>query len=109
MGRLFVTGITSLDGYINDDSGNFEWAAPSTQVQEFVNARERTIGTHLYGRRLYETMRYWETAGAPDEPAEERAYADIWRATDKVVYSSTLPAVTTTRTRLERTFAADAV
>jgi dihydrofolate reductase len=104
MGRLFATAITSLDGYVNDDSGAFEWATPSPQVHEFVNAREKHIGTHLYGRRLYETMRYWETAGGPDEPAEERAYADIWRAIDKVVYSRTLDEVTTGRTRLERAF-----
>jgi dihydrofolate reductase len=109
MGRLFVTGITSLDGYINDESGTFDWAAPSTEVHAFVNERERGIGTHLYGRRLYETMRYWETAGGPDEPAVEREWAELWRGIDKIVYSSTLDAVTTSRTRLERHFDPDAV
>ena len=109
MRRLFVTGITSLDGYINDDTGNFDWAEPSAEVHAFVNARERPIGTHLYGRRLYETMRYWETAGGPEDTAVEREWAELWRGIDKIVYSSTLDEVTTTRTRLERRFDPDAV
>jgi dihydrofolate reductase len=104
MGRLLVTGITSLDGYINDESGNFDWAEPDTQVHAFVNEREKNVRTHLYGRRLYETMRYWETAGGPDESAVEREWAELWRGIDKIVYSSTLDGVSTSRTRLERAF-----
>ncbi|GIJ46797.1 deaminase [Virgisporangium aliadipatigenens] len=104
MGRLIATGITSLDGYVNDDSGNFDWAAPDAQVHAFVNERERNTRTHLYGRRMYETMRYWETAGGPDEPAVEREWAELWRGLDKIVYSSTLDSVQTSRTRLERSF-----
>ena len=96
---LRYAAICSLDGYTADEDGRFEWAAPSPEVHAFVNDQERPIGTYLYGRRMYETMRVWETL---DDPAPEmRDYAQIWRAADKVVYSRTLPDVSTTRTRLE--------
>jgi dihydrofolate reductase len=110
MGRLICTGITSLDGYIADERGDFSWAAPDDAVHAFVNDLERSIGTYLYGRRMFEVMRYWETAdGGPDRPEVERDYASVWQAADKVVFSTTLDETGTKRTRLERSFDADAV
>jgi len=110
MARLIFTAIASLDGYVNDREGGFEWAAPDDEVHSFVNELERTVGTYLYGRRLYETMAFWETGGSePSMPRPVRDYAEIWRAADKVVYSTTLEAVRTSRTRLERTFDPEAV
>jgi dihydrofolate reductase len=110
MARLIYAAITSLDGYVADEQGNFDWAAPDEAVHAHVNDLERPIGTYLYGRRMYEVMRVWETLGTDgDESDIERDYAELWRAADKVVYSSTLPAVTTARTRLERSFDRDAV
>src|SRR4051812_20470026 len=102
MGKLIYSAIASLDGYVADTEGNFAWAAPDEQVHAFVNDLERPIGTYLYGRRMYDTMSVWETMADP-EPVM-RDYADIWRASDKVVYSRTLDDVTTPRTRLERHF-----
>jgi dihydrofolate reductase len=109
MGTLIYSAITSLDGYIADESGAFDWAAPDEEVHAFVNDRERVVGTYLYGRRMYEVMRVWETWDVAGEPAVIRDFAGIWRAADKVVYSTTLPEVSTARTRLERSFDADAV
>jgi dihydrofolate reductase len=107
--KLIYTAITSLDGYVADENGNFDWAAPDEEVHSFVNDLERPIGTYLFGRRMYEVMRAWETM--PDDPEQPimQEYAEIWRAADKVVYSTTLAKVSTRRTRLERTFDADAV
>lgn len=110
MPRLRYTGLLSLDGYLVDADGNFDWAAPDEQVHAFVNERERAVGTYLYGRRMYEVMQYWETAlQQPDTSAVEQEYARIWLAADKVVYSATLTAPVTAHTRLERTFDGDAV
>ena len=113
MARLIYSAITSLDLYVNDAAGNFDWAAPDAAVHAFVNDHERPIGTYLYGRRMYETMRVWEHMGLDADPTSEAAevldYAALWRATDKVVYSSTLDAASTARTRIERSFDADAV
>jgi dihydrofolate reductase len=107
MGKLVYSAIASLDGYVNDAEGNFDWAAPDAEVHAFVNDQERPVGTYLYGRRMYETMSAWETM---DDPAPlMRDYADIWRAADKVVISRTLGAVTTPRTRLERALDPEAV
>ena len=108
MAKLIYTAITSLDGYIEDEGGSFDWSAPDEDVHAFVNDLERRIGTYLYGRRLYETMVYWETAPA-DSPAVELNYARVWRSADKVVYSTTLQETASTRTRIERTFDPDAV
>jgi dihydrofolate reductase len=102
MAKLICTGITSADGYVNDADGKFEWSAPDRQVHAFVNELERPVGTYLYGRRLYEVMAAWETI---DDPSPEMSdYAALWRAADKIVYSATLGAPTTSRTRVERTF-----
>lgn len=110
MGNLVYSAIASLDGYTVDENGNFDWAAPDEEVFAFVNDRERPIGTYLYGRRMYETMVPWETASTgDDQPAVLRDFTRIWQAAEKVVYSSTLDAVSSSRTRLEREFDPDAV
>src|SRR5215207_11101832 len=110
MAKLTYAAITSLDGYIEDEGGKFDWATPDAEVHAFVNDLERPVGTHLYGRRMYETMAVWQTVG--DEPGVSPAEADfaqLWRALDKAVYSRTLDAVSTPRTRLERDFDPEAV
>jgi dihydrofolate reductase len=105
MATLIYSAITSLDGYTADETGNFDWAAPDEEVHAFVNDRERPIGTYLYGRRMYDTMAYWETAPAPtNRSAAVQDYAGIWKAADKVVYSRTLDTVSSERTRIERDF-----
>ena len=109
MAKLIYAAITSLDGYINDDAGAFDWAAPDEEEHAFVNELERDIGTHLYGRRMYETMLVWETMDVSGEPAPMVDYAAIWRAADKVVYSRSLASVSTARTRLESSFDPEAV
>ncbi|GAA1448569.1 dihydrofolate reductase family protein [Leifsonia poae] len=110
MADIIYSAIMSLDGYTADTTGGFDWAAPSEEVHAFVNDRERVIGTYLYGRRMYETMRVWQTMPTgPDESAAMSDYAAIWKAADKVVYSSTLSEASTPRTRIERRFEPDAV
>ncbi len=110
MARLIYVAITSLDGYVADEEGGFDWAMPDDEVHTFVNDLVRPVGTYLYGRRMYETMAGWETMDTgPDQSAAVRDFAALWGAADKVVYSRTLDTVTTTRTRLEREFDADAV
>jgi Dihydrofolate reductase len=110
MAKLIYSAITSLDGYVADRGGNFDWAAPDEEVHTFVNDLERPIGTYLYGRRMYEVMAAWETAHTlADQPAVIQDFAKIWRAADKVVYSTTLETVSSTRTRIERVFDPEAV
>jgi dihydrofolate reductase len=110
MANLIYSAIASLDVFTADSNGDFDWAAPDEEVHAFVNDLERPVGVYLYGRRMYETMVYWETASTgDDQPAVMREYARIWQAADKVVYSSTLDAVASARTRLEREFDPDAV
>jgi dihydrofolate reductase len=110
MAKLIYSAIASLDGYVKDDGGRFDWAAPDDEVHAFVNALERPIGTHLYGRRMYETMVSWETAGAgTDSPGVSRDFAVIWRAAEKIVYSRTLQTVSSAKTRIERSFDSDAI
>jgi dihydrofolate reductase len=110
MAKLIYSAITSLDGYIADEDGNFDWAAPDEEVHRFVNDLERPVGTYLYGRRMYEVMIAWETIPTDgDQPPSMGDFARLWRAADKVVYSTTLPSVSTARTRLERAFDPDAV
>lgn len=105
MPKLIYSAIASLDGYVADRSGNFDWAVPDEEVHRFVNELERPIGTYLYGRRMYEVMRVWEGDEILEgEPSCLRDYAEIWRAADKVVYSRSLAETTTARTRLEREF-----
>jgi dihydrofolate reductase len=107
--RLIYSAIASLDGYTADEAGNFDWAAPDAELHAFVNNLERDVGTHLYGRRMYETMAVWDTMDVSAEPEVMRDYAGIWRAADKVVYSRTLAAPSTPRTRIEREFDPEAV
>jgi len=109
LARLTYSALASLDGYTADADGNFDWAAPSAEVHAFVNDLEREAGTYLYGRRMYETMAVWETMDISGEPEPMRAYAEIWRAADKVVYSRTLATPATPRTRIERDFDPEAV
>jgi dihydrofolate reductase len=104
MARLIYSAITSLDGYIEDANGNFDWGEPDEEAHSFINERTRSVGTYLFGRRLYEVMVAWERLGTPDHPAHIQEFARIWQDQDKVVYSSTLEIVTTARTRLERKF-----
>src|ERR1043165_3493793 len=110
MADLIYHAICSVDGYVNDADGRFDWAEPDAEVHAFLNELERPVGTYLYGRRLYETMAGWETLGlGPADPPAVRDYGELWRAADKVVYSRTLEAVSTPRTRLERRFEPAAV
>jgi dihydrofolate reductase len=109
MAQLIYSAIASLDGFIEDADGNFDWAAPDEEVHAFVNDLERPMGTYLYGRRMYETMAVWDTMSLEGEPDVMRDFAELWRAADKVVYSRTLPGVSTGRTRLERELDMDAV
>jgi len=109
MAKLISSAITSLDGYIADEDGNFDWAEPPEDAHAFVNDLERPVGTHLYGRRMYETMLYWETAHTVADHPVERDFAEIWRAAEKVVYSKTLQTVSSARTRIERAFDPDAI
>jgi dihydrofolate reductase len=107
MAKLIYSAITSLDGYVADEQGKWDWAVPDEEVHAFVNDLVRPVGTHLYGRRMYEVLVAWETM---DDPAPEmRDFAQIWRAADKVVYSRTLEGVSSERTHLEREFDPEAV
>jgi dihydrofolate reductase len=107
MGRLIYSAIASLDGYVADEHGRWDWSFPDAEVHAAVNDLERPIGTHLYGRRMYEVLVAWETMDDPDP--RMRDYAQIWRAAEKVVYSSTLQDVASARTRIERAFDPEAV
>jgi len=108
MAKLIYSAITSLDGYVADEGGSFDWAVPDPEVHAFVNDQERRLGSYLYGSRMYEVMRYWDTADADRSPVEQD-YAEVWQAADKIVYSTTLQAPSTARTRVERTFDSEAV
>jgi dihydrofolate reductase len=107
--KLIYSVIESLDGYIADEDGNFDWAEPDEEVHTFVNDLERPVGTYLYGRRMYEVMKAWETLDIGDEPPFSQDFAAIWRAADKIVYSRALEAATSARTRIERDFDPEAV
>jgi dihydrofolate reductase len=110
MAKLIYAAITSADGYIEDDTGGFAWAEPDDEVHAFVNDLERPVGTYLYGRRMYETMVGWETdPGVAAQSPLMADFARIWQAADKVVYSTTLETVSTSRTRIERAFDPDQV
>jgi dihydrofolate reductase len=109
MGRLIYSAITSLDGYVADEQGNFDWSVPDAEVHSVVNDQERAIGTYLYGRRMYEVMVAWQTMATDGQPEQIVDYARIWQAAEKVVYSRTLDDVRSPRTRLEREFDPEAV
>lgn len=105
MAKLIYSAILSLDGYVVDEQGKFDWAAPDEDVHAFVNDLERPVGTYLYGRRMYEVMVAWETMSTlPDQPLVIRDFAQLWRAAEKIVYSRTLRSVSSDRTRIEREF-----
>jgi dihydrofolate reductase len=107
MAKLIYAALTSLDHYVADTDGTWGWAAPSDEVHAAVNDVERSAGTHLYGRRMYDVLKVWETMDDP-EP-EMRDFAELWRAAEKVVYSRTLERPETPRTRIERSFEPEAV
>ena len=109
LAKLIYSAIASLDGYIEDEQGKFDWGEPDEEVHTFVNDLERPVGTHLYGRRLYEVMAYWQTVDLVGQPSYLREFAEIWQAADKVVYSKTLESASTPRTRIEREFEPAAV
>jgi dihydrofolate reductase len=109
MANLIYAAITSLDGYVADADGKFDWSEPDEEVHAVVNDLERPIGTYLLGRRMYEVLVAWETMDTTDEPSVIADYADIWRAADKIVYSRSLDTVSSAKTRLERSFDPDAV
>jgi dihydrofolate reductase len=104
MTKLIYSAITSLDGYVADENGNFDWAEPDEEVHTFANDLERSVGTYLYGRQLYEVMVAWETMNLADQPPFIQDFAKIWRAADKIVFSRTLETVSSARTRIERDF-----
>jgi dihydrofolate reductase len=109
MAKLIYSAITSLDGYVADEDGKFDWRETDEEVHSFVNDLERPVGTYLYGRRLYEVMLSWETIALADQPPFIRDFAEIWRAADKIVYSKTLETASSARTRIEREFDPQAV
>jgi dihydrofolate reductase len=110
MADLIYTTNMSLDGFIEDNQGNFDFTEPDDEVFSFITGLERSSGTYVYGRRLYETMAVWETdPGLGAQSPLMADFATMWQAANKVVYSTTLDAVATTKTRLERTFDADAI
>jgi dihydrofolate reductase len=110
MAKLIYSAIASVDGYIADEDGNFDWAEPDEEVHTFVNDLERRAGTYLYGRRMYEVMVYWETAHTlADQPPFVRDYTEIWQAAEKIVFSRTLQTVSSARTRIERDFDPEAI
>jgi dihydrofolate reductase len=109
MASIIYSAITSLDGYVADTDGRFDWAEPDQELHAVVNDLERAVGTYLYGRRMYEVLVAWETLPLDGQPPYLRDYAEIWRAADKVVFSRTLEAVSSARTRVERNFDAEAI
>jgi dihydrofolate reductase len=109
MVKLIYAALASLDGYVADEDGNFDWAEPDEEVHTFVNDLQRPIGTMLLGRRMYDVLVAWETMETIDEPAQIQDFAEIWRASDKIVYSRTLETASSEKTRIERTFDPDAV
>ncbi len=110
MGKLIYSMITSLDGFVSDTEGNFDWGVPAEDAHQFINDRYRSVGTYLYGRRMYEVMSYWETALAqPDPPEFYSDFARVWQAADKIVVSTTLEEVVSERTRIERSFDPEAI
>ncbi|HTX29188.1 MAG TPA: dihydrofolate reductase family protein [Streptosporangiaceae bacterium] len=105
MAKLIYSAIASADGFVEDADGGIDWGAPDEELHQFINDLERPARTYLYGRRMYETMLYWETAHAvPGQRPASQEFAGIWQAADKIVFSKTLASVSSARTRIERTF-----
>ncbi len=105
MAKLIYSAIASVDGYTEDAAGSFDWAAPDEELHRFVNSLERPVGTYLYGRRMYETMLYWETADTvAGQPPSVREFTGLWQSAEKIVFSKTLESVSSARTRIERNF-----
>jgi dihydrofolate reductase len=109
MAKLIYSALASLDGYVADTDGKWDWAVPDEEVHAFVNELARPVGTFLFGRRMYEVLVAWETLDLAGEPPAIRDFAEIWRAADKIVFSRTLDSVSSARTRLEREFDPEAV
>ncbi|HQV68407.1 MAG TPA: dihydrofolate reductase family protein [Thermoflexales bacterium] len=109
MAKLIYSALMSLDGYVADKNGHFDWAAPDEEVHTFINELERPVGTHLYGRRMYEVMAVWQTMPTDDEPACIGDFAQIWKAADKIVFSKTLKTVLTDKTQIETSFDPEAI
>jgi dihydrofolate reductase len=109
MAKLIYAAIQSLDGYVADEDGNFDWAEPDEEVHAFINELERSVGTYLYGRRMYEVLVAWETITLAEQPPFIQDFAEIWRAADKIVYSKTLETVSSAKTRIERDFDPEAI
>lgn len=109
MGRLLFSAITSVDGYVADADGRFDWSAPDEEVHAAVNDSVRTVGTQLYGRRMYEVLKVWETMDVGTAALPYSDFQDLWRRADKVVYSTTLERTESARTRIERRFDPPAV
>jgi dihydrofolate reductase len=104
VGKLIYSTIASLDGYVEDADGHIEWSAPDEEVFAFIIELERPIGSYLYGRRMYETMCYWESVSPDNQSREERDFTAIWRQADKIVFSRSLETPNSARTRIERQF-----
>jgi dihydrofolate reductase len=109
MAKLIYSALASLDGFVADADGNFDWAEPDEEVHTLVNDLQRPVGTMLLGRRMYDVLVAWETMETADQPAVIQDFAEIWRATDKIVYSRTLEEASSAKTRIERSFDPDAV
>jgi dihydrofolate reductase len=109
MAKMIYSAIMSLDGYVADEDGNFDWGEPDAEVHSFINELERPFGIYLYGRRLYEVMVAWETLNTDKQPPHMQNFAQMWQGADKIVYSRTLESVSSARTRIEREFDPDAV
>ncbi len=104
MGKLIYLLTTSVDGYVSDKSGNFDFTTPSEEVHRCINENLRNVGTFLFGRKVYELMKVWDAMPANDESEATNEFAEIWRGASKIVYSSSLSEVTTDNTSLERVF-----
>ncbi len=109
MAKLIYSAITSLDGYLADEDGNFDWGEPDEELHNFINDLMRPVGTLLYGRRLYEVMLAWESLRLADQPPYMRDFAEIWQGAEKIVYSRMLETVSSPRTRIERNFDPEAI
>jgi dihydrofolate reductase len=109
LAKLIYSAITSLDGYLADEDGNFDWGEPDEELHNFINDLMRPVGTLLYGRRLYEVMLAWESLRLADQPPYMRDFAEIWQGAEKIVYSRMLETVSSPRTRIERNFDPEAI